>query len=149
MLFYINKILMSSVQTGKTCRHCRMRCCRRSPGRWGGETGESDEQQWEHEWRKKRMWGDSPGGRYSAKPLEFTRTLVLKVESKSSSALRKDRWGSDTTCCSITCVLRCYACFTCCRAGCLVSRPGLWWSGGFSLRDVRSGSTGDSGRTSS
>lgn len=35
--------------------------------------------------------GASPGGRYSAKPLELTRTLVLKVESKSSSALRKER----------------------------------------------------------
>ena len=42
-----------------------------------------------------------------------------------------------------------YACFTCCRAGCLASTPGLWWSGGFSLRGARSGSTGDSGRTNS
>lgn len=31
-----------------------------------------------------------------AKPLEFTRTLVLKVESKSSSALRMDR-GEEVT----------------------------------------------------
>lgn len=43
-----------------------------------------------------QMGGDSPGGRYSAKPLEFTRTLVLNVESKSSSALREERWESDT-----------------------------------------------------
>lgn len=47
--------------------------------------------------RRNRRKG-SPGGIYLAYPLEFTRTLVLKVESKSSSALRKDRGGSDTTC---------------------------------------------------
>lgn len=41
----------------------------------------------------KETYRNTPGGRYLAKPLEFTRTFVLKVESKSSSALRRDGGG--------------------------------------------------------
>ena len=39
---------------------------------------------------------DLPGGRYSQNPLELTSTFVLKVESKSSSALKKERGKGGT-----------------------------------------------------
>lgn len=75
------------------------------------------------------------------------------MESKSSSALRKDRRGSDTVCWIMACRCHCCvlsdSCFTCCTAGCRASTPGLWWSAGSSPQDVRSRSTAGNGRTSS
>lgn len=58
--------------------------------------------------------------------------------------------GSDITCWRVQTRARsAFRCVTCCRAGCPASRSDPLWSGGFSPRGVRSGSTGGSGRTKS
>ena len=77
---------------------------------------------------------DLPGGRYSQNPLELTSTFVLKVESKSSSALKKERGKGGTldavflsVCGVCECVLCVSVCAVCMNVGVLpVVEKDVW-----------------------